>query len=197
MPNLEQLSPENISVLVARIPLVGNEGEELKYARLKPHDQLAVSVSRIIIETLMGMRGRIIQWGTFSKSTLALQLALGGYHYGTNFGDAPENIEAIQFKDWHQFGLDHSVGELPQPALRVVKLGPVVGDEREVKVLSPQWQLTGLEQDPDGGWDNWQLTALAYSLGNGKLGLQRGWDLNIGLTETVECGDYNLLLPTI
>jgi len=111
---------------------------------------------------------------------------------------AEEGRQVIHFRDWHHFILD-SVSGLPKPSMQVVQVGEVVEDDREVKILSAQWNLVGLEADPDRSWGNWAMRAATHSLANEKLALQaQPFGLGqVGCFAAVDCNYYGMFTHNI
>lgn len=129
---------------------------------------------------------------------MATQLSRRGYIYGNSFGGAEIGQEVIHLKDWHQFVLS-GVSDMPKPSMQAVKVGRVVGDEREVKILSHQWDLVGLVENPERDWGKMAMRALSYSLATGKLALEvQPFGLGrVGDSALVEGYYYGLLQPNI
>lgn len=198
MSTAEKQSLENLSALVAQIPLLSPEGREINFLSLTDADKWAVSVSRTVLESLMAVANKQHWWGGFSDNPLATQLSKRGYIYGNSFGGAAIGQEVIHFKDWHHFVLS-GVNDMPKPSIQAVKVGRMIDDERVVEILSHRWDLVGLEKNPERDWGKMAMRALAYSLATGKLALEvLPFGLGqVGGSAMIEGGYYGLLQPNI
>lgn len=58
MSTAEKQSLENLSALVAQIPLLNPEGREINFPSLTDADKWAVSVSRTVLESLMAVANK-------------------------------------------------------------------------------------------------------------------------------------------
>ena len=197
MASGDRLSTETLTKLVFAMPLLTPDGREIRFAGLSAPNQWVVAASKIVLESLLAVKDRSY-FSSFADNALAAELARKGYGYGQSFAEAEEGRQVIHFRDWHHFILD-SVSGLPKPSMQVVQVGEVVEDDREVKILSAQWNLVGLEADPDRSWGNWAMRAVTHSLANEKLALQaQPFGLGqVGCFAAVDCNYYGMFTHNI